>query len=74
MKYLKYFEKENFKTGDTVICIDDFISSGGLKKGDFYEVKDINTYGNLRVNNRYWYPTRFRLATPEEIQAKKYNL
>lgn len=92
MKYIKLYEiykRVNFEINDIVICID----TNGAKEltmNNAYKIKDINLNNEGQVllfekfpekASTYWFSSRFRLATEEEIEdymmkntAKKYNL
>ena len=88
MKYLKIFEKfEDIDTGDYIILLNadknDILT--GYKNGEIYKITSINAYGeypykiqNIGEENPFSYTKlkkyQFRLATPEEITAKKYNI
>ena len=89
MKYIKTFENmENFKIGDYVICINNYSGISDIDYGKYLKINSIYKIENIEdfddcepivqlklVNvSHYWEPNRFRLATPEEITAKKYNL
>jgi hypothetical protein len=85
---IKFENTKNFQIGDIVICIDnsstisDYNYSKYLKMNNIYQIENIKKFDDcepieqLKLVNvrRYWEPNRFRLAAPEEIITKKYNL
>ena len=77
MKYIKtyegWFTEDRFKVGDIITCIR-YNSFAFLNKNKSYIVTDVD--GDLvKVDNHdeVLNRTRFRLATPEEIEKYKFN-